>query len=106
MWDPKTGRIESVQKMALRICSHQWDLDYYTLLDMFQLPSLASRRDYLRLLSLYKIIFQFPSSILAPGNVSYLNRHKIADLNLYKLLFARTTSYSRALEIWNNLGGD
>ena len=29
-------------------------------------PSLASRRDYLRLLSVYKIIFQFPSSILAP----------------------------------------
>ena len=83
VWDPKTqnliGKIESVQKMALRICSHQWDLDYYTLLDMFQLPLLASIRDYWRLLSLYKIIFQFPSSILAPGSVSYLTCHKTAE---------------------------
>ena len=52
--------------------------------------------------------FQFPSSILAPGSVSYLTRHKTADLNLYTIPFARTTSFliPRALEIWNNLGGD
>ena len=63
--DPKTQNL--IGSVALRICSHQWDLDYYTPLDMFQLRSLASRRDYLRLLSPYKIMF--PSSILAQGSV-------------------------------------
>ena len=50
VWDPSS---------ALRICSHEWNLDYHTLLHSFGLPPLSSRRDYLRLLSLYKNIFTF-----------------------------------------------
>ena len=52
VWDPNSQilikQIESVQKFALRICSHEWNL-YHTLLHSFGLPPLSSRRDYLRL---------------------------------------------------------
>ena len=87
VWDPKTQVKVSLCKKWLRICSHQWDLDYYTLLHMFQLPSLASRHDYLRLLSPYKITFQFPSSIPAPSSVSYLTSHKTADFLTYTRVY-------------------
>ena len=49
VWDPYTQKnihqLESVQKLALKICSHCWDIDYHILLDMFTLPTLASRRE-------------------------------------------------------------
>ena len=54
VWDPYTQKnihqLESVQKLALKICSHCWDIDYHILLDTFTLPTLASRREYLRIL--------------------------------------------------------
>ena len=60
-------QLESVQKLALKIRSHCWDIDYHILLDMFTLPTLASRCEYLRILTLFKIItgcFYFPPNIL------------------------------------------
>ena len=36
--------IENVQKIGLRICAKQWDLDYNELLSNFAVPTLQSRR--------------------------------------------------------------
>ena len=116
VWDPTSQnlikQLESVQKFALRICSHEWNMDYYSLLQEYQLPPLSSRRDYLRLMTLYNIIFQhfhFPSSILTPAIVSRSTRHKRPESNLYERPFARTSAFKssfipRAIETWNNLG--
>ena len=58
VWDPhiqmNIEQLESCQKLALNMCSHCWNINYSTLLDMFSLPSLASRREYLRVMTLKK----------------------------------------------------
>ena len=42
VWDPYTQRnikeLESVQKFVLKVSSHSWNIDYETLLNIFQLP--------------------------------------------------------------------
>ena len=51
VWDPYThtniDKLESVQKFALKVCTHCWNIDYDMLLNMFQLPCLSARREYL-----------------------------------------------------------
>ena len=87
-------QLESVQKLALKICSHCWDIDYHILLDMFTLPTLASRREYLRILTLFKIItgcFYFPPNILFPGPVANPQQtltNKNKNLYIYCSLFS------------------
>ena len=49
-------QLERVQKFALQMCAKQWDVDYTDLLTHFNLPSLAIRRGYLSLSTLYKIV--------------------------------------------------
>ena len=67
VWDPhqKTNshKIEKVQKFALKICTKLWNRDYDSLLDTVDLPSLSTRRLYLKLSYLYQVIngnFKFP----------------------------------------------
>ena len=59
VWDPHLERdikaIEAVQKFALCMVTKQWNLCYNDLLHMCTLPSLALRRSYLRLSTLFKI---------------------------------------------------
>ena len=56
VWDPythkNTAKLESVQKFALKVCSHCWNIDYDMLLDIFQLPSLSAQWEYLRITTL------------------------------------------------------
>ena len=49
--------LENVQKLALRICSKQWQMSYsyYDLLDRFKLPTLENRRLFLSLCTFFKI---------------------------------------------------
>ena len=65
VWHPYLSKdiqaIENVQKFSLRICSKKWNLSYWELLDMFQLPSLENRRLYLSLSTFYKIIYNLVS---------------------------------------------
>ena len=56
----KVSRIhcmERLHKFALRICMRDWNADYVTLLESCNLPTLASRRHYLKLWFLYQIIW-------------------------------------------------
>ena len=47
--------LEDTQKMALRICTRQWDLSYGDLLLNSKILTLAARREYLSLCTFYKI---------------------------------------------------
>ena len=57
--------LELVQKYALKVSSHCWNMDYEMI---FQLPmaSLSTMRIYLRITTVHKIDFTFPSDILIP----------------------------------------
>ena len=68
VWDPCTARsikkLENTQKLALKICSKQWDnLGYQDLLDLAMCPTLRNRRLYFMLCTLYKIVHYFPVDI-------------------------------------------
>ena len=45
-------------KFVLRMCMRDWDADYATLLESCYLPTLASRRCYLKLCFLYQVIWE------------------------------------------------
>ena len=73
VWSPHlikdTNNLENVQKFALRMCHKNWDAGYQELLDLSTLPTLENRRLYLKLCTLYKIIygyFYFPPNVFIP----------------------------------------
>ena len=115
VWDPNTQKLakdlESVQKFALRICSHQWNLSYPDLMEIFNLPTLSSRREYLRILALYKIVFVsflLPPSVLIPTSAHHNTRQASNNRNQFVVPFARTHSFKssflvKLLHTWNNL---
>ena len=74
VWHPHlikdTLALENVQKLALRICSKQWQMSYYDLLDRFKLPTLENRRLFLSLCTFFKIIHSFFPSALIPPHLS------------------------------------
>ena len=51
-------KLEKVQRFALRLCVKQCDLDYPSLLFISDLPTLAARRKYFSLCSMFKIVNQ------------------------------------------------
>ena len=58
--------LESVQKFGGKMCTKQWDTGYDQLLQLLDLPTLARRRLYLDLSTMYKIVHDlvyFPSNI-------------------------------------------
>ena len=72
VWDPHhttaVAALEKVQKFALRLCTKNWShSNYSSLLEQCNLPTLETRRLYLRLCYLYQIIngsFTFPNAAL------------------------------------------
>ena len=50
--------LEGVQKFVLRMCSKDYDMNCEDLLQTFQLPELPTRRLYLRLSLLFKIVHE------------------------------------------------
>ena len=71
VWNPHLKKnideLENTPKMALRICTRQWDLSYGDLLLNSKILTLAARREYLSLCTFYKIIHNhmfFPPNIL------------------------------------------
>ena len=60
VWDPhQVGFIHSlerIQKFALRMCTKKWNLEYNILLDSCDIPSLAVRRQHLKLCFLFQLI--------------------------------------------------
>ena len=92
VWDPyQQGLInllESVQKFALKVCIRNWAMDYGSLLNFCNLPTLASRRQYLKLFFLYQVIhgnFIFPNVPLERHSIP-LNLRSTSPFLLYRLL--------------------
>ena len=60
VWDPHLVKhkqqLEKVQLFATRIASKQWSESANTLNSHFNLPSLCLRRNYLKMLYLYKLV--------------------------------------------------
>ena len=63
VWDPhQQGHInslEKVQKFALKVCTGKWNVDYDSLLNSCKLPTLVTRRQYLKLSFLYQVQLYF-----------------------------------------------
>ena len=73
VWNPYLDKdielLESVQKMALKICTKNWNSSYEENLAIVSLTSLAQRRDHLSLCYFYKLVhnlFCFPEAPLIP----------------------------------------
>ena len=61
--------LERVQKFALKVCTKNWNSDYESLHQLYNLPTLASRRHYLKLCLLYQVVnehINFPLSPIVP----------------------------------------
>ena len=60
VWTPYSSKdiskLDTVQKFALRMASHNWSARYSDLLDGLNIPSLESRRSQLKTHQLYKIV--------------------------------------------------
>ena len=104
VWSPHSSgavaRIESVQKLGLRIVSGGWNAEYSDLLAEFQIPTLERRRSELSLCLLYKIskslfFFQRASlstkhlQLMLPGHppVHYWSSHLLSLLPILILIF-------------------
>ena len=73
VWDPHLRKdqdlLESTQKFTCKVMTKTRDTGYDDLLNMTNLPSLANIRLYLKLCSLYKIVYDlsyFPPDIVVP----------------------------------------
>ena len=111
-WDPhQQGHInslEKVQKFALKVW--KWNMDYNSRLNFCKLPTLVSRRHYLKLSFLYQVIhgsFTFPNAPLErrfiPSNLrstasSFLLQRPRTHTNAYQYSF-----FPHVIALWNNL---
>ena len=114
VWDPHLVKdsvcLENVQKLALKICTKNWDLSYNALLNITGIPALKDRRQYLKLCTFFSIVnsmFFFNYSI--PQVSSHRYSHN--TLPLYQEPRARTNAYHssfipRTIHLWNNLPAD
>ena len=105
-------QLESVQKFALKICAHCWDINYLGLLDMFNISNLETRRIYLRLTTFHKVVngsFYFPPDTHLQYSPVRATQQSAKYQNSFKIPFARTLSFQSSfilntIHLWNNLG--
>ena len=111
VWNPYLAKdidkLEKVQRFALRLCFKQWDLDYQSLLFLSDLPTLAARRKYFNLCTMFKIVnklIHFPQDVFIPKITpfSYPSNHR------YCQPFCRTNSHlnsfvPKTCSDWNSL---
>ena len=60
-------KLESVQRLACRICTKNWTASYSDQLNFLNLPTTHDRRLFLKLCTMYKILnntFSFPENII------------------------------------------
>ena len=96
VWDPyrikDIEKLERFQKFALKICRKKWDLDYSSLLLMSNLPTLASRRKYFRLCTMFKIVndcLHFNQNLFTLRATPYMS----TSSHVYEIPFCRTNAY-------------
>ena len=112
VWDPyilnDIRKIENVQKCALQICSGQYQESYENLLDVFLVSTLANRRLYLSLCTLFNIVKehlllpQFQLTTLSKPHICHHHSHML------KVPFAhteclRSSFLHKTVCLWNYL---
>ena len=112
LWDPHTRRdidkLESVQKFALKVISHQWDTGYEDLLDTVNIPTLRTRRLNLKLSYIFKVVHgitYFPPNIFQ-NDPPHSNR--LYRVDILRCPFARANYYYHSfvpssIRAWNSL---
>ena len=113
VWDPYLLKdqqtLESVQKFACRVCLKRWDLNYSTMLEDLNIPTLAARRKQLKLCTLYNYVHGLsvaPTETLSHRVPLVSSRH-VHDLTLVRP-FAHTNRFMysffpNTISLWNNL---
>ena len=112
VWSPYTIKDitlpENIQKFGCKLCTKQWDSGYEQLLELLDLPKLSTRRLYLDLSTMYKIIhglLYFPPDVFSTRTSRTPSTIRPF---LYHCPFARTNylqhSYvPRTINAWNTL---
>ena len=113
VWSPEfvkdICKLENVQKFALRVCTKQWDVPYLDLIEKCNLTELKTRRNYLSLGLLYKIVNEdcvFPNAPLVPYTTTYFTRSQ--STNTFVVPQSRTnllqnSFFPRTISSWNSL---
>ncbi len=91
-------------RFALRMCYKNWDAGYQELLDLSTMPTLENRRLYLKLCTLYKIIYgysYFPPNVFTtqPSRAPLVS----PLLNPYKLPSIQSSFVPSTISVWDNL---
>ena len=109
VWDPHLqkdiNQLERVQKFGLRTCAKQWDLNYNELLSNFEVPTLNDHRLYLKLTTMYKIVYDllvFPPVFVRRSTRAHVNS------NSFIQPYAHTNSFlysfvPHSISLWNSL---
>ena len=113
VWDPHqqglSDSLERVQKFELRMCMRDWNADYATLLQSSNLPTLASRRHYLKLCFLYQVIqgqFDIPGAPVVWRNLPLNLRNNSTFLLLRPVTHSNAHQFSffpHTIDLWNSL---
>ena len=119
VWDPHHTTLiyalERVQKFALKICSKTWNSTHYeSLCSLCNLPTLSTRRLYLKLCFLYQIVnerFKLPDISLRRRNMLPHLRNSDRDSILYERPAVSTEAYKfsflpHTISSWNALPPD
>ena len=113
VWDPhQQGLItalENVQKFALRACTRNWKSDYNTLLERCKVPTLAQRRQFMKLCFMYQVVNQllvFPPEFIERRTLSRSLRNS-SVFNLQRPI-CHTSAHQfsflpHTVTLWNNL---
>ena len=98
VWDPHNtshiNSLERVQKFSLRMCLKSWSESYSNLLQISRLPSLKTRRTFLKIYYLYQVIngnFYFPNAPIAFRNID--NRLRSHNNQLICLPRTKTNAF-------------
>ena len=112
LWDPTyvtyTKKLEDVQKLAARIVTKKWDLNYQQLLSNLLWPTLADRRKRQKLALCFRIVkgnSLIPSSFFTPHPSPHL-RHNHSLPLYYPTCHSRSLLSSFAISVvprWNCL---
>ena len=112
VWDlqqtPLRHTLEKTKKFALKVCTKNWSCDYAYHLNLTNLPFLSTRRLYLKLTFLFKILngfFLYNNVPLVRWNLS-LNLRNSNNIQ-FKRPICHTNAYMNYffphISIWNNL---
>jgi len=97
VWNPHLN----VQTFALRMCHKNWDAGY-----QICIPTLENRKLYLKLCTLYKIMygyFYFPLNVLYLSKVDFFKIHPPLYQTPAHINYLQSSFAPRTISVWNTL---